>query len=836
MGVNPEAMLSRFQPGGGEAGCYRQLDWPQLLEAVARRCHSDGAREVAVRMPLLDDALLVERRLGEVSQVIAMFDACDAVVGITVTDMEDILLRAERGAVLSGEDLTAVAGNLATFRAVRRFFEVRREDAPLLWGYAEDIDPASDLERRLSASFDAEGRLVDAASPELSQLRERGRRLAESLRSRIESRLAACEAQGILQDSYYTQREGRYVLPILASQKGKIAGIVHATSASGQTVFVEPSELVELNNALRMCDFAIEAEEQRILQMLSQLVGQRREAFSAGVRRCVYLDLVIAVARFALDCGCHIPELSVRNIELYQARHPLLALRKFENPQECVVANDIMLHDEQEVFVISGANAGGKTVNLKTVGLFALMTKAGIPICAGASSCFPLFGNVFADIGDDQSIAQNISTFSAHVQNLAHALGRVDARSLFLLDEPFSGTDPEHASPLVIALVNHLHARHAACFVTTHFENVKAFALETPWVASGSVSFDLEQMKPTYQLQIGHPGTSAAFEIAQQHGLCADILRQAREIYDAKATSCLESAIGELEKQRVRLEEAREVVAGTQARLDAEREEVEALRKSMREQAAQTLGSDIVRLQETVGKLRARIGKLRKKMFSPEFRKQRELQEEVDRALCAVDEEARKQQSETRSLTAPPFKALPEREIVIGKTVQIRQYRKNATVLARSGNHVTLQLGILQVHALVSDLGVPLAVEASKPALTARQRRILDAKPSKPVEIHNNDADLIDESTKRPLMAQISDNTLDLRGLVSEDAVERTAFFLQSMMIHEQKMCYIIHGHGTGVLKSCIRQYLQRSPLVVDMRPGQYYEGGDGVTLVWLKS
>ena len=344
------------------------------------------------------------------------------------------------------------------------------------------------------------------------------------------------------------------------------------------------------------------------------------------------------------------------------------------------------------------------------------------------------------------------------------------------------------------------------------------------------MSFDLEQMCPTYHLQIGHPGTSAAFEIAEQHGLPQAILVSARKQYDSKATSSLEHAIAELEQQRVRLEDARLVVAQTQEALDKAKAEVEELREKMRAQVAKTLGADIESVQENIRKIKARVNKLRRKTFTAEFRHETELQEEIDREMSQLETEARKESANVSDLTAPAFEAMPEREIVIGKKVQIRQYHKNATVLARSGNHVTLQLGILQVHALVSDLGRPIV--ESEPEPTARQKRIKNAKI---IEIKHENSVLVDETTQLPIMAQVSDNTLDLRGLTSEDALERTEFFLQSMQVREQAMCYIIHGHGTGVLKNVVRQYLSRSPLVSATRPGQYYEGGDGVTLAWIK-
>lgn len=842
--VNPEALLVRYVDevkaavagdGSTKSVSHANLDWPILLEAIAQNAKSDASQELIRHIPLLSDDEIIARRFGEIDQIIGLIDAGDVPVAVHVEDIDDILLRAERGVVLDGEDLLKVAANMSTFYAVRRFYELRQDEAKYLWDYAQDIVIHRDVERKIAASFDADGKIVDDASPELSSLRERSRRLSDSLRTRIEAKLAASDIQDIIQDKYYTLREGRYVLPIKAAERSKLSGIVHATSASGQTVFIEPAELVELNNALRMTDFSIEAEEQKILQSLTQRVGALRQNMLDNARRAYYIDVAQAVAQFAILCNCHIPQMSAGEIELYQARHPLLALRKALDADQIVVANDIMLIDPARTFVISGANAGGKTVNLKTVGLFALMIKAGIPICAGASSCFPIFETVFADIGDDQSIAQNISTFSAHVQSISHALPKANARALYLLDEPFSGTDPEHASPLVLSLTTYLHDKGATTFLTTHFENVKAFALETPWIASASVSFDMVQMKPTYHLQNGHPGTSAAFEIASQHGLPDEIVLHARDIYDEKATSHLEHAIAEIEKQRLMLEDARRVVEQTQAELETQKKEVEELREKMRAKVASELGHDVETTLNNIQKIKSSISKLRRKTFSHEFRTQTEVQEEISRETSALQEDLRKQESELSKLTAPPFKPLPEREIAIGKTVQIRQYRKNATILARSGTHVTLQLGILQVHASIHDLGAPIV--APKAPETARQRRIKNSKPMEAsiegAQLDNSQ--LIDETTQRPIMAQISENTLDLRGMTSDDAIEKTEFFLQSMHIREQAMCYIIHGHGTGVLKSCIRQYLAKSPLVVATRPGQYYEGGDGVTLAWLR-
>ncbi len=831
--INPETLMQRFVATESDTRHHENLDWPEVLEAIASRCHSEEAANDVRRFPQLSDHEIVMRRYAEVREIMDFFDLSDPVISIHLVPLDEILAHAEVGSILGGRELLLCAAALKTFRETRQYFMVRREDAPLTWQYAEDIEPCAELEKRLFASFTPDGELVDEASPELAHLRERARRLNDSLRTRIESKLGQSDVQQVLQDNYFTLREGRYVLPVQAQYRNRFSGIVHATSASGQTVFVEPGDLVELNNALQIAVFDTKAEEQRVLQKLTKEVGARRQHFVTNTRRCLYLDALSAVAQFALDCHCHIPDLSDHEIELYQARHPLLALRRFADPESVLVANDILLAPPASALVISGANAGGKTVNLKLVGLFALMVKAGIPLCAGASSAMPVFDDVFADIGDDQSIAANISTFSAHVQSLAHALPFADETSLFLLDEPFSGTDPEHASPLVMALLRYLHARHVTTLVTTHFENVKAFALDMDWTQAACVTFNMETMRPTYKLSLGQPGSSAAFEIATQHGLPLEILKDARAQYDEQSTSALETAISKLSQQRVILDEALEKARETQAELDKAKAETEKLREEIRAKVAKALGKDLESVSEHIAKLKNRIRKLRQKSYQgATFAKSGEARDELSQAISDLETEVHREQAAVTELTAPPFSKMPENEIKPGARVQLHQYHKNATILSRSGNRLTLQLGVLQVHANLEDIGYPLPEDDANPKITRYLKRMNSA-PHAAAEDGSNHA--VDESTQLPILPQMSENTLDLRGLASDDAIEKTEFFLQSMQLHNQPMCYIIHGHGTGVLKNAIRNFLSKSPLISTTRPGQYYEGGDGATLAWLK-
>lgn len=829
--INPEVLLRRFVDDSYDRPekNHTSLDWPAIQEAIAARAKSALTADCLRRLPLLDDFELISRRYAEVQEAIDLYDGLDPLIGIDVIEIDDLLLRAQRGGILCGEDLLKIAQNLTTFHAMHNYFRVRQADLPLLWSYAQDLFEYRDLEKRIRSSFDADGLLLDSASPELARLRERSRRLSDSLRTRIEAKLAQTSIQDIIQDSFYTQREGRYVLPVKSQHRSKLPGIVHATSSSGQTVFVEPADLVELNNALRVSDFGIEAEEQRILLSLSMAVGDKRDSLAYNLRRALYLDGIAAIARFSIDCSCHIPDISDGEIEIYQSRHPLLALRHFEKPDFVVIANDIMCHPPKTALIISGANAGGKTVNLKTVGLFALMLKSGVPICAGQSSCFPIFERVFADIGDDQSIDQNISTFSAHVQAISAALEGPKARCLFLLDEPFSGTDPEHATPLSIALLTYLHEQSATCFATTHYENVKAFALNTPWTATASVGFDLELMRPTYRLMLGQPGTSSAFEIAAQHGLAPEILSHAQTLFDGQAMSQLEHAITRLEKQRIVLDLAQAEVDETLQKLTKEREEIDHLRKQMRAKVLEALGEDIASSKENIQKIRSKLRKIKDRSYQREAIDDLETREKLFQELKQEEHTLEAQSAEIGKLKLPDFTPLTDLEARIGAKVFVPKYNKNATILTRSGQNIILQLGPLRVQCKLEDLGKQQKNLSKTTDKEEKRRR------TSPVEVSLHErVQLIDATTSRPLLPQTEENTLDLRGETLDDALERTDFFINSICVGDQYMGYVIHGHGTGILKSGIRQFLKRHPRVAQTRKGDYYEGGDGVTLFWI--
>ncbi|MDX9719670.1 MAG: hypothetical protein RBU37_02905, partial [Myxococcota bacterium] len=441
-----------------------QLDWPQLCDAIAERCVSDEAAGLAKEHPLFEQPDCLRLHQNLILESACLIEKGDRPDLLHVPALSTVLARASRDAVLSAEQLGLVCEALEASNRLRRFFDHRREEAPLAWELAEPMQRLDEVERRLRRAFGPDGRLSDDASPELGHLRRRVLRLHEQMRSRLEEKLKSRDMEDLLQDSFYTQREGRYVLPIRVHARTQLEGIVHASSGSGQTVFMEPREFIEINNQIRLSEIEVEEEEERILRNLTEVVGSIAGALAHNLRRLFYLDLVQAGAQLALDLRSNAPHIAAR-IELGRARHPLLQLRLGAQGRD-VVPNQIALPVESRALVISGANAGGKTVTLKTIGLFALLLRAGQPLPAAPGSEFPLFNEVFADIGDEQSIVQDTSTFSAHVIKLRQILPRVGPGSLVLLDEPFAGTDPAQGGALTMALLERLYIAGATVVVT----------------------------------------------------------------------------------------------------------------------------------------------------------------------------------------------------------------------------------------------------------------------------------------------------------------------------------------------------------------------------------
>jgi len=833
----------------GVEHALERLEWPRLCEALSQRCATEAAQLLALRHVFLDEVSWLQRRLAEVGEMANLIAQGYRPPIAPVAAIDADLERALRGGAISLESLKAIGDALQAMHALRRALAKQVELAPMAWQWAQTIAPLEPLDARINNIFGPDGQLADHASPELGMLRKRVRRLHEGLRKEIEERAHHKDTEDLLQDAYFTIREGRYVLPVKTQMRTRIRGIVHATSSSGQTVFVEPQDLVAMNNHLRMADFDVIAEEKRIVASLSTEVAKHAPAIAANLRRYVYLDLLRASAELSLDLKATPAAITKARIDLRLARHPLLVLKHLgdENAETSVVPNTITIEPETSTLVVSGSNAGGKTVTLKTVGLCALMARAGLPVSAASGSECPLFEAVYTSIGDEQSLADDTSTFSAQIKDLSEFVEDLDGTSLVLLDEPFAGTDPDHAAALGIALLEHMHERGARGVVTTHLDRTKVYAMEHDWLANASVSFDVEHMRPTFKLRLGTPGGSSALRIATAMGLSESIVERAKELRLQDATGDLEQVLNGLEAERRALEASRReqeaeadrardlqerleesLRRARNAQLDALGDEARAFREELRD-ARERLAAHVHRMQ--LGETAADA------LQAEEMRTIREELESVDSTLSeaerAVDDEAH------------PRHKVPDEALVPGLTVWSRTYKREAEVLGVDGRgRVELRIGLMATMVKADDLRM-VEVAPRPKTLAEEKSRGTEAAPRnvhrggattsskrhpRPVEV----APQLD-SENRPMIPQTPGNTCDLRGMRGDEAVERVEFFLDEALRGQQPTVHIIHGHGTGILKRLVREYLATSVYIDGFRPGERTEGGDGVTVAWLR-
>ena len=490
-------------------------------------------------------------------------------------DVRVIIERAAKGALLNAPDLRDLSIILGLACVVRRFLRNHQEDAPGLCALAANLDDLGPLKLSIDRAIDPEGNILESATPELRGLTQHANALKQKIRTRLEAVLASPRFAEILQEAYFAQRENRYVIPVKAERKGEVPGIIHDVSASGATVFIEPRDLVDLNNQIKESDLAVEREARRILQDLSDQAACHEQALLDDLEILGRLDAVCAKAAFAEILQASNPVLNdTGRIKLHQARHPLLVLSRQAQPsgtdksQEPIVANDIELGSGIRALIISGPNAGGKTVTLKIVGLFALMVRAGLQLPCVAGSEMAFFPEVYAEIGDAQDLTKDLSSFSAHISDMIALLKEAASQSLILLDEPVTATDPTEGAALAQALLLHLAERGFTIVATTHYNPLKAFAQGHPMFANASVGFNVATLSPTYQLIMGMPGGSSAIEIAGRLGMNEELLDHAVRLVNTQERA-MELLMEELQEARRQLDEDRRHISTLRAETEA---------------------------------------------------------------------------------------------------------------------------------------------------------------------------------------------------------------------------------------------------------------------------
>jgi DNA mismatch repair protein MutS2 len=782
------------------------LGWPSLLAALAARARTERGRVAAEQLAFFEDPEHARARMAEIREALELgrIDATMRFGGIT--DVRPAIARAAKGGVLSPEELIAAGDTGRGLDRLRKQLRQHAGEAPRLAAIAGAIDDFGHMYHPILESFEPDGRLADHASDALGPLRRTLASLKQGLERRMHTLIDESRYADAMQDRYYTQRDDRYVVPVRVDARNQIRGIVHGTSQSGQTVFIEPDEIVDAGNRIILAECEVADEERRILAQLTGYVAEEAEALVRALDAAEHLDLVAASAALADDLEAHPAAIGDRGIELLRARHPLMVLSK----GHCV-PNDITL-DRGVILIISGPNAGGKTVALKTTGLLSLMARAGLHLPAAPGSAIPWFRGIHSDIGDSQSLEHDLSTFSAHMVTLRAYLDESDRDTLLLIDEVAVGTEPEQGAALAQAVLEELAARGATAVVTTHYERLKVLGASGDRFANASVGFDLERMEPTFQLHVGVPGSSGALAVARRMGLAPGVVERAESLLGDRRAE-LEQLLAELAGERRQLELEREGAQRERAEAEAARRQAESARAAARERerkAREGAHDDAV---AALREARSELERLRETV------KRRKGERGLKDAARRVDSVASKVFEHAPEREPPPGKPARPDQLTPGTAVVVVSLGgRGEVVSAPDRNRVTVQIGPLRTTVPVRDVLLDLNPQPSRAP-----------RASKPAPAPGPGAGMVTETPIRT-----PDITLDLRGERVHDAEGLLDRFLDQSLLAGRDVIFVIHGHGTGALRQAVRSHLAGHPVVTKWRAGEPGEGGDGVTLAWL--
>ncbi len=812
------------------------LQWSELLEQMLRETVTPEGGELIPKLAPLSGRGAVERRLAETKEALRLLDEGDPPPLVGLRDIRQAVLHVTREGVLVAEDLAAIAQNCDVASRNSRFFKSRAGRIPFLADVGRKIDPCDELRRELHHAIDPGGQISDKASSKLRKLRRSVQNQHDRLRARVDQLLRRHDMETHLQDDYFTVREERYVLPVRVSAKGQVPGIVHGYSSSGQTAFIEPTELVELNNELRWAEIELEEEQNRVLQRLSRLVAEYASRLERNIEVLAYLDVIMAGARFGERIAATIPTITERRVELTEVRHPLLYLQHLREVDgevvSDVVANDLLIEPERRVLVISGPNTGGKTVLLKTLGLCSLMAHCGLPIPADDGSELPLYESIFTDIGDEQSIERDLSTFSGHLTNITTFLSRCGEDSLVLLDELFTGTDPLQGAALAISLLEELGDRGATTAVTTHLENLKTLAIENDKFANASMGFDVDALEPTYRLTLGVPGSSFAVRIARRLGFPEKLVERAIEVLEGEEHHSVDEVLAQLEDQLGELESEKNRLAQQRRHAERRKEKYEKKYSEIREKERESVHDETRELRDELREARELIrDKIKELHQAQRVERGSELSQrdlgEIQDELKGAEDAIEKAGERTRPAQTGPegLARVPADEVEQGLEVHAQSFNRKGTIIEhKPGDDTALvQIGALKAHVDIDELYYPSEEQRRR---HSRGKTGTSPTPSKPAAPSREGDSLA--------IPQTGDNTVDLRGLRVDEAIEKLEMFLDHAYLRNRAGVHIIHGHGTGALKRAVRGYLVESPYVRDFRPGEKGEGGDGVTVAAL--
>ena len=794
---------------------FHTLELDKVLAKLADQANCDDSKRMALSLTPSDDFSTVQLLMKKTSDAYMLSARYTSPSLHKLKNCEMALRKAEKGSNLSLRELMDVSSVLHNIRSVKDWRKRCEGESTSLDPLFEVLTPNRELENTIDNAVLSEEELADSASAELASLRRKINQAKLRVRERLDQLIKSPTQSKYLQEALVTQRDGRFVVPVKSEYRSEIKGLVHDTSSSGATLFIEPMAVVEANNEIRVLQAKEKQEVDRIIMELSVKVGEFAESIIYSYRSLVEIDLYFAKASLAYKMKATVPNiLQTGEINLKRARHPLI------DPEK-VVPIDVNLGKDFNTLVITGPNTGGKTVTLKTMGLLTLMAMCGLMLPVAENSSISVYKKVLVDIGDEQSIEQSLSTFSAHMTNIVSIIEEADSDSLVLIDELGSGTDPVEGAALAISIMERLAMYGAKVGATTHYAEIKEYALQTPGVCNASCEFDVETLKPTYRLLIGIPGKSNAFAISQRLGLPEEIIEAAKRNISAEKTR-FEDVLSQLDQTRQELEKEKEEVDRLRAEQLESKRNLEQFKQKTYKQMDRELQNAQEKANRIVSSVKAESEKLLQEL--DDIRRQKE-SEEFSRLVQGAKSSYRSNINRLEDTANPVIGRVkeeytPPRPFKKGDLVLITQLNEEGVLLSDPDNagNVQVQAGIIKTKVPVSDLRL----------VDKKRRRQLNR-----MEKKSNGGGVTRTLTDKSQRSASSE--IDLRGQTIEEGIMMVDQYIDSCLLMGIKTITIIHGKGTGALRNAIQQHLKNHKAVRSFRLGVYGEGENGVTIAELK-
>lgn len=784
----------------------RVLEYNKIIDMLCENTVSEMGRDIASELKPSSNLHEVKELQQETTEAVKMILKKGNIPLEGVQDIRVPLRKAKMGSTLDPGELLKIADALRAARRLRDFMNEDKgeESFPIIEYYIETLSPIKNIEDRIGSAIASEEEISDNASLLLHSIRRKIREKTGAMREKLNQMIASPAYQKYLQEPIITMRGDRHVIPVKQEFRSNVPGIIHDQSASGATLFIEPMAIVEMNNEVRKLKLDEENEIERILKELTSLVEEKYDSIKTNMEILATLDFIFAKGKFSLEFRCTEPVINSKGvINIKKARHPLIK-------PEVVVPIDIYLGESFNTLVITGPNTGGKTVTLKTIGLLVLMAQAGLHIPAGDYSEIAVFDEVFADIGDEQSIEQSLSTFSSHMTNIVRILKELTPNSLVLFDELGAGTDPTEGAALAMSILELLHKKGIRTAATTHYSELKIYALTTEGICNASVEFDVETLRPTYRLLIGIPGKSNAFEISRKLGLSDDIIKRAKEFMSQDDVK-FEDLIKSLEEDKKKAEQERDAAARLKYELERAKAEIEKKLDKMTEQRDKMLREAQREALEIVRKSKEEAEELIKELREAMQRESEEKAALIEQSRLRMKQREAELEDNIGETLFRRISSAPPKNLKVGMTVRILNLDQKGSVLTlpdEEGN-LTVQAGIMKVTVNVNNLRVE-GEEKEKPK--------------------RNESSKVRSSKAMNIATQV-----DVRGQTLDEALMNVDKYLDDAYLAGLAQATIIHGKGTGVLRAGIMQLLKKHSHVKSYRSGGYGEGGIGATIVEIK-